>query len=175
MPSAFGGQSQQRWGDNTLNQNEYLRDFLLADLSGKPSKTADARRKGMLLLVFFRPSDPVSRQVLPYLQKIADAYKESGKLTVWGVSEEDEAATRAAATELGVTFPLLLDRDKYHAMVYGITTIPSLFLAGGDGLIQRKSVGCKPAALNDISRRVATFAEVEPVLVAEEETALQMV
>ena len=26
MPSAFGGQSQQRWGDNTLTQDEYLRD-----------------------------------------------------------------------------------------------------------------------------------------------------
>ena len=23
MPSAYGGQSQQRWGDNTLNADEY--------------------------------------------------------------------------------------------------------------------------------------------------------
>lgn len=165
MPSAFGGQSQQRWGDNTLNQNEYLRDFLLTDLTGRVCKTADARRKGMLLLVFFRPSDPVSRQVLPFVQKIADAYKEAGKLTIWGVSQEDDATTRAAATELGIAFPLLLDRDLYHSMLYGVTAVPALFLAGGDGQIQRKAIGFRGVALNQISDKVATFAEAEPAVI----------
>jgi peroxiredoxin len=165
MPSAYGGQSQQRWGDNTLTQGEYLRDFLLTDLSGRVCKTADARRKGMLLVVFFRPSDPISKQALQQVQKIADAYRESGKLTVLAVSEEDEAATRAAAPSLGVSFPVLVDHDRYHAMLYGVTALPSLFLAGGDGRVIRKSAGLHGAAVNEISAKVAVFAGVAGVAI----------
>ena len=68
-------------------------DFSYLTRGGNGQTLKDHRGRHSVLLVFFRPSDPVSRQVLPYLQKIADAYKESGKLTVWGISEEDEAAT----------------------------------------------------------------------------------
>ncbi|MBC8102505.1 MAG: TlpA family protein disulfide reductase [Cytophagales bacterium] len=167
MPSAFGGQSQQRWGDNTLNQNEYLRDFLLTDLSGKPCKTADARKKGMLAVVFFRTDDVLSQQVLPFFQKLADAYKESGKLTVWGISQDGETETRALALQQGITFPLLLDRDRYLSMTYGVTTVPTAYLAAGDGRIVRKMGGLRGTALNEMSAKVALFAEVEPVVLDE--------
>lgn len=159
----FGGQSQQRWGDNTLNANEHMRDLMLTDLSGKPVQTADARRKGMLVLVFFKPSDPVSQTTLPYLQKLADSYKESGKLTVLGVSQEAEEATREFGKQFGITFPLMMDREGYHAMVYGLTALPTAYLADGSGVILRKAVGFKPKAINEMSARVAAFAEVEPV------------
>ena len=172
MPTGFGGQSQQRWGDNTVNQNEYMRDVLLTDLGGKVCNTADARKKGMVVLAFFRPSDPVSVRLLPFLQKLADAYKESGKLTVWGVSLDDAALTRVFAADAGITFPLLLDHDGYLAMTYGITDLPTTYLADGNGLIGRKMVGVRPHALNDMSVRVAGFAGVEtPVVIAEDALA----
>jgi peroxiredoxin len=167
MPSAFGGQSQQRWGDNTLNKNEYLRDFLLTDLSGKPTKTVDARKKGMLLVVFFRPNDPVSTQTLMSLQKFADAYKESGKLTVLAVSQSREEETRDFVTQSGVTFPCLVDHDQYLSMTYGITVIPTAYLAAGDGLVVRKMSGYRGSILNEMSAKVALFAEVAQIVIDE--------
>ncbi|MES2459520.1 MAG: TlpA disulfide reductase family protein [Armatimonadota bacterium] len=167
MPSTFGGQSQQRWGDNTLTQNEYLRDFLLADLSGKPTKTIDARRKGMLLVVFFRTNDANSQQTLAALQKFADAYKETGKLTILAVSQNNEDETRDFVTEFGITFPCLLDRDQYLSMTYGVTVIPTAYLAAGDGLIVRKMSGYRGGILNQMSAKVALFAEVEQVVIDE--------
>lgn len=161
--ASFGGQSQQRWGDNTVNANEYMRDVMLTDLSGRPTATADARRKGMLVLAFFKPSEPVSAAIIPLLQKLADAYKDSGKLTVYGISQDDEATTRAFADKEGLKFPLMLDYDNYHSMVYGIASVPTIFLADGSGMVLRKCVGNKPAILNEMSERVAKFAEVEPV------------
>ena len=163
--ASFGGQSQQRWGDNTINQNEYLRDFLLTDLSGRVCKSTDGRRKGMLLVVFFRPSDPVSRAVLPLVQQIADAYKESGKLTVLALSGEDDVATRTAAPELGVSFPILVDYDRYHAMLYGVTAVPALFLAAGDGRVVRRCTGRNGAALNEMSAKIAVFSEATAVMI----------
>ncbi|MDX1934549.1 MAG: TlpA disulfide reductase family protein [Capsulimonadales bacterium] len=163
MPGPYGGQSQQRWGDNTINANEYLRDIMMTDLSGRPTGTSDARRKGMCVLTFFDTASPVSRELLPVLQKLADVYKESGKVTVLGVSLNDRAETKALVDALGIKFPVMTDADRYHAMVYGLTAFPTTFLADGTGLVLRKLIGYRPNILNEMSAAVATFAAVEPI------------
>ena len=168
MPVGFGGQSQQRWGDNTLNANEYMRDFLLMDTSGEPRQTAAARKKGPLVLAFFRTGCPTCQTTLPYLQKVADAYAESGKLTVWGVSQDDGPKTEAFAQQYGIKFPLLLDHDLYHSMVYGLTHVPTIVLADSSGRVQKKIVGWNRVAMNDLSQRVAGLLEVEPVAIVDE-------
>lgn len=173
MPAGFGGQSQQRWGDNTLNANEYMRDLLLSDTTGEPRATAQARKKGMVVLVFFKTDCATCQKTLPYLQKLSDAYAESGKLTVWGISQDDVETTTAFAAQYGITFPLLPDYDLYHSMVYGLTNLPTICLADSAGLVQRKVVGWNAAGLNDISTRVAAFTEVEPVVIADPVPALQ--
>lgn len=168
MPAPYGGQSQQRWGDNTMNAREYLRDVMMTDLmSGRPTGTADARRKGMVALVFFNVGTPECLSLIPMLQKLSDAYKESGKFTVLGVSEDDEPMTRALMSEHGIKFPVVLDYDGYHAMVYGIPRVPTLFFADGFGLVLRKVVGYSGKALNEISAAVAKFADVEQVVIDE--------
>jgi peroxiredoxin len=171
MPTAFGGQSQQRWGDNTINASEYIRDLMLTDLTGRPTGTADARRKGMLVLAFFKADSPASEQVLPVLQKLSDAYRETGKLTVIGVSLDDAEAARAVADRNGLKFPILVDYELYHAMIYGLTVVPAIFLTDGSGQVLKKVTGFRPEALNDISARVAKFAEVEPVVLVGSEPA----
>ena len=168
MPVGFGGQSQQRWGDNTLNANEYMRDFLLADTTGEPRQTATARKKGPLVLAFFKTNCSTCQMTFPYLQKLADAYAEAGKLTVWGVSQDDTAKTEAFAQQYGIQFPLLLDHDLYHSMVYGLTHVPTIVLADSSGRVQKKIVGWNRVGMNDLSSRVAALLEVEPVPLVEE-------
>jgi peroxiredoxin len=163
MPTSFGGQSQQRWGDNTLNQSEFMRDVQMMDTSGKVCSTTDARKKGMILLAFFRADDAACEPVLTALQTLADAYKESGKLTVWAVSQSGEAESVAFAQRLGVKFPILLDRDLYHSMTYGLTTVPTVYFADAAGVVQRKLAAFSRAGLNDISARVASVAGVDAV------------
>jgi Peroxiredoxin len=163
MAIRFGGQSQQRWGDNTLNTNEFMRDLLLMDIKGVSQSTAAARKKGMVVLAFFDPADPDCQKTLPVLQRLADAYKESGKLTVLAVSQGDPDATRAFAERYGITFPLMPDTDNYYTLTYGVSVVPTVFLADGAGMVTAKVRGHKPEALNGISAQVAKFAEVETV------------
>ena len=169
MPTAFGGQSQQRWGDNTVSQNEFIRDIQLTDRAGNVCNTADARKKGWIALAFVRPDETASVDLLPLLQKLGEAYKASGKLTVWVVAVRDETGeqTEALAKDAGLTAPILLDRDGYNAMLFGVTTFPTLLVANGDGLVQRKMAGMKPAILNDASAKFATFAQVDGVAIVE--------
>jgi peroxiredoxin len=160
--AAYGGQSQQRWGSNTINADEYIRDLQLTDQAGRTCHTGPARGRGMLVLAFVSADDGESGATLAALQKLADGYKESGKLTVWAIAVgEDDAAATALASGAGFTGSLLRDRDGYHAMVYGIAATPTVLLVNGAGIVQRKAVGHRPATLTDISARIAAFAGVE--------------
>jgi peroxiredoxin len=166
MTTSFGGQSQSRWGDNTVNAHEPMRDLLLFDTTGTPRATADARKKGMLVLAFFKTTCPTCQMTFPYLQKLHDAYAaaaDGGKVSVWGISQDDGDATTAFAQKYGVTFPLLLDRDLWHSMSYGIVSVPTVYLADSDGTVLRKVAGWDRAAVNEIGERVAAFLEREPV------------
>jgi peroxiredoxin len=157
---AFGGQSQQRWGDNSINAADYIRDFQMTDLAGRVCHSFPTRGRSWILFAFFG-LDGQSAQTLKALQKLADGYKESGKLTVWGISQDtDEAAVKAFAAENGITFPLMLDHQGYHAGLYGIPYAPAVFLVASDGTVQRKALGYKPNVLNDMSKRYAAFAEL---------------
>ena len=167
---AFGGQSQQRWGDNTVSQNEFIRDIQLTDLSGRVVHTGPARGKGMVLLAFFRTTCPTCQLTLPYLQKLADAYKESGKLTVIGISQDREHETREFAAKYGINFSLVLDRELYHSLIYGIAAVPTVYLVASDGAVARKLVGWNRRIVNDLSVKVAAFAGIEtPAVIVEDD------
>ena len=159
----FGGQSQQRWGDNTVGAGEFIRDFQLTDLSGRVCHTGPARSKGALLLAFFHPAEPESAWALSVLKAVADGYKESGKLTVFGISEGSEAETEP----LGMPFPLLLDHGGYVAMNYGISRFPAVYLVRADGSVAVKVKGGALRLFENLSAEIARLLGVEPLALPE--------
>jgi len=156
----FGGQSQQRWGDNTASVGETFRDLHITDLRGVPQQTLMARRKGMVVVVFFTTTDPVSAKLLPLLQSLSDAYQASGKFSVLAVSEtDDDDAVKAFATANGLKIPVMIDREGYHAMNYGFTVIPTLVLINGGGFVQHKAKGAATlSTLSEVSVKIGKFA-----------------
>jgi hypothetical protein len=98
---------------------------------------------------------------------MADAYKESGKLSVMAVSQSDPEETAALVAELGLTFPVTLDRDNYHSMLFGVAAPPVVYLTDANGKVLLKTTGFKALVLNDISARYAQFAEVEAIPLVE--------
>ena len=166
--AAYGGQSHQRWGDNTVSANESIRDLQLTDQNGRTCHTGQARGKGMLVLAFICPNSPESVPVLQAMQKLDTGYKESGKLTVWPiVVGGDDDAAKAVVAAAGWTGSVLRDREGYHTMIYGIPYGPCTFLADRAGIVQRRVLGWNADAFSDISARIAAFAEIEtPVEIA---------
>lgn len=160
--AAYGGQSQQRWGDNTVSARERIRDLQLTDQNGRTCHTNPARGKGMLVLAFVSADTPDSLPLLKALEKIDVGYTPTGKCTVWPiiVGPDDSKAANLIA-EAGWTCSYLRDRDGYHAMSYGIPATPCTYLVDKTGTVLRRLVGCKTAVLQDISNQIAAFAEIE--------------
>ena len=138
-------------------------DFKLTTTDGRTISLKEALRRGPVLAAFFKISCPVCQMTLPYLERLYKAYP-SEKFTIVGVSQNDKKDTQAFAKEYGITLPLAIDpSDKYTGSnAYGLTNVPTLFFIGADGSIELSSVGWAKADFEELNRRLAKLAGVQP-------------
>ena len=135
-------------------------DFSLPAIAGGKFSLPDALKQGPVLVAFFKVSCPVCQYTFPYLERL---YKASGgkKITIVGISQDNQQNTGAFLKEYGVTFPTLLDDPNGYAVsnAYGLTNVPSLFLIGQDGQIEISSVGWVKQEVEDINRKLAAVQQ----------------
>lgn len=104
---------------------------------------------GKVLLVFFKIGCPTCQITLPFLERL----HQSGRLAVYGISQDDFAATREFAKAFRLTFPMLLDSADAHypaSTAYRITIVPSLFLITADRTIEWMLQGFSRKALEEL-------------------------
>jgi len=110
--------------------------FRLPRLDGRETSLEDITAAGPALLAFFKVSCPVCQLALPYLERIHSP----GRLSVYGMSQNDPEDTREFNRRFGVTFPVLLDKEETGFQVsntFGISSVPTLFLVERDGTVSR--------------------------------------
>ena len=138
-------------------------DFSLNGMNGEKISLAEARKKGPVLVAFFKISCPVCQYAFPFLERIFRAYAK-GPATLVGVSQNDRKQTAGFAREYGITFPLLLDDPRTYpaSNAYGLTNVPSLFLISPGGQVEFSSVGWSKRDLEELNARLARAAGVAP-------------
>lgn len=123
--------------------------------AGQKLSLAEALKKGPVLAAFFKVNCPTCQFALPFVERLHETYA-GPNFTVWGVSQNEAAATKEFLHEFGVKFPALIDAAGYPASnQYGLTNVPSLFLIAPDGKIQLTSVGFAKADLEKIASEAA--------------------
>src|SRR5258708_2121445 len=95
------------------------------------------------LVVFFETDCPTCQLALPYLNKLGAG--------VIGISQDDDAATREFVRQMGIAFPVQLDPGLMITRAYDPQSVPTIFLVGGDGQVQRALVGFDKAGLNELA------------------------
>jgi peroxiredoxin len=127
------------------------------DLRGYPSRTApppfsgstlDARqlslteyRGTVMVLTFWASWCLECRVEMPALERLQREFS-SRRLAIIGVNaREGEGAVRRYAQELGLTFPLVLDRDGKINVRYGVIGLPTTFVVGRDGRAIALAIG----------------------------------
>jgi len=152
-------------------------DFSLPAVGGQPKAdltSADggkfslqaALQQGPVLVAFFKVSCPVCQYTFPFLERMHQAHRDKNgageKITIVGISQNDQRDTRAFLKEYGVTFPTLLDDPNGYAVsnAYGLTNVPTMFLIGQDGTIEISSVGWVKQEVEDINRKLASARQI---------------
>jgi peroxiredoxin len=141
-------------------------DFSLPALDGSRFSLQDALKSGPVLMAFFKVSCPVCQYTFPFLERI---YKGHGdkKLTIVGISQNDQRDTAAFMKEYGATFGTLLDDPNGYAVsnAYGLTNVPTLFLIGQDGEIEISSVGWVKQDIEQINRQLSGTQPTAPLTI----------
>lgn len=122
-------------------------DFSLPDESGKPVSLTELRRRGPVLLVFYRGHwCPYCRDQLRELARANDRFLAKGAQIV-GISADAPEDSRELARKLDVKFPLLSDPQLKVISAYGVAmqgediAVPSVFLVRDDGRVVWQKVG----------------------------------
>jgi len=128
--------------------------FTLPALDG--SGVVEGPLRGPLtLLLFAKASCPTCRWAMPLFQTLHERTA-GGSLSVLGVFQDDPDVERAAAAELGVTFPVGLEETPWTtAEAYGLTTVPTVFLLDARGEVLVTSPGFSREDLLEASKRAA--------------------
>jgi cytochrome c biogenesis protein CcmG, thiol:disulfide interchange protein DsbE len=131
-------------------------EISLPSLDGGRFSLQAALQQGPVLAAFYKVSCPVCQYTFPYLERLHQAYRDK-RITIVGISQDNQRDTTAFVKEYGVTFRNLLDDPNGYAVsnAYGLTNVPTLFLIGQDGRIDGSSVGWVKQEIEDINRQLA--------------------
>jgi len=144
-------------------------DFTLTGIDGKQYSLSAALKQGPLLAVFIQTACPICDLVMPYLNRLAEAYGGQG-WQLWVISQNDQEASRRYAQRFDASFPLVVDdpADGWTvSRAYDPPATPTLFLIGPDGRVQFSGEGFSKAHLNAAAERIAGHLGVQPAVVAE--------
>ena len=133
-----------------LNVGEKAAAFTLKNSAGADVALAGLLKTGPVALVFYRSADwcPFCKKQLQALQADLKNVEMSG-VRVVGISYDAPATSAAAATKLGLTFPLLSDTGSKIIDAYGIRNAeakgkaegvphPVVFIVDRAGVIRAK-------------------------------------
>jgi peroxiredoxin len=85
--------------------------FQLNSMDGSKFSLQDALTRGPVLAIFFKISCPVCQYALPYFERVYKTYG-GKKLTIIGISQNEQRDTAEFMRKYGITFPVLLDDTR---------------------------------------------------------------
>jgi len=127
--------------------------LFLPDLEGVRRPLSEAWSEGEALFLIGHRNCKTTRQTLPYLDRI---HRRRGPgRAVRLVLQDDPETARALAGEQGLAVPVRLEEDPYPvAAAVDLVTVPTLFLVGPEGRIERISEGFDRAGLEALAARL---------------------
>jgi len=128
-------------------------DFTLPTLDGGEVRLADLRGKPVILN-FWATWCPPCRREMPALEVIWQQYNK-GDVMVLGVDQGESVAivSEYVRMNVGVTFPLPLDRRQDVGDLYLVRSLPTTFFIDAEGIIRNIRVG-GPMELDFLTEQV---------------------
>jgi hypothetical protein len=129
----------------------------LSGLDGRPSPLARAWASGPALVVVGHGDCETTRFTLPFVDRIHRGRADGG--SVLAVLQDEPAEARAVVEDLGLTLPVLLDRDPYAlGSALGLRMVPVLFLVAPGGRVERVSEAFRRDDLEAFAARLGVPA-----------------
>ncbi|HEX5434057.1 MAG TPA: TlpA disulfide reductase family protein, partial [Candidatus Angelobacter sp.] len=108
---------------------------------------ADYRPGNKALLVFFETDCPTCQLALPYVNALA-----KDRIQVIGISQDDEASTKSFVQQMGIRYPVEVDRGLKLSRTFDPQSVPTFYLLDENGVTTETLVGFDKAGLNKMAQ-----------------------
>ncbi len=115
-------------------------ELQLENLAGEQVRLSDLRGQPVLIN-FWAVWCGFCRIELPEMQEVYEAYRDQGFVILAVDVQEERSEVKPFAEELGLTFPILLDRRGEVSRSYRIRGLPTSYFVDGDGVIIGRELG----------------------------------
>lgn len=135
-------------------------DFTLPTLDGDEVTLSDLRGR-VVIINLWTAWCPPCREEMPAIDQVYGQYREQG-LVVLGLNstfQDDEQTAAAFVQELGLTFPILLDRTGAVSRRYQLQALPTTYFVDRQGIIRSVVLGGPMAPSTIESKIVDLLAE----------------
>jgi peroxiredoxin len=128
-------------------EGEEAPDFTLTTLDGKQRSLSDLKGKPVMIN-FWGTWCPPCKTEMPAIQQAYMINKSKGFEVVSVNIRENDLPVHNFVQQMGLTFPIWMDKDREVVKQYKIGPIPSTFFINRDGVIEKKIEG--PLQLNQL-------------------------
>ena len=115
-------------------------NFRLESLTGQAVSLRDFRGRVVFLNFWATWCEPCKVE-MPLMQRLYNNLKEKGLVVVAVDLRDHDRVVRQFVQDLGLTFPVLLDRDGSVSKSYRVTQIPTSYLIDREGKLVGKVIG----------------------------------
>ncbi|MBO0600466.1 thiol-disulfide oxidoreductase ResA [Sporosarcina sp. E16_3] len=111
-------------------------DFELVDLEGNKQRLSDYKGEGVFLNFWGTWCGPCKKE-MPYMENQHKAFEEKGVNILAVNIAESNLKVETFIEQYGLTFPIVIDKDKSVKEAYNIVPLPTTFLINKDGRIEK--------------------------------------
>lgn len=125
----------------TIKHSIPASDFYLRDLDGELVRLSDFQGK-VVLLNFWATWCKSCLKEMPSMEQLYQAYRDKGlEIVAVSVDTASPANVRAYVEKLGLTYPILHDRDSLINRLYNNPGVPSSYLIDKQGKLTYRVLG----------------------------------
>lgn len=125
---------------NAVKVGSTAPNFSLEQLNGPEMSLSDLKGKGVVLNFWGTWCEPCKAE-MPALQQKYEALKDKGLVVVGVNIGEAPVTVEPFVKQMGVNFPILLDRNSQITKLYRIGPIPTTFFVSPDGKVEEIFIG----------------------------------
>ncbi len=125
----------------TLRIGDLLPPLTLSSVDGTVIRIPESLSGKVVILHFWQIGCSSCRLEMPAMDHLYSAYRKKGlEILAINVGQKRDAV-KSFASDLKVSFPILVDADSKSAALYGVTDVPRTYVIDRSGVIRYRMLG----------------------------------
>jgi peroxiredoxin len=113
----------------------------LPSTDGKSINIPGDMKGNLTVLLFWSQGCPYCKKEMPLIEPLFKKYRHRGFSFVAVHMGDGMEASRSIKRDMGLTFPIVVDEKSSLRKLYGIVSVPTMFVLDGNGIVREKVLG----------------------------------